>query len=150
MASLWTRRVEVGLRAAAEGLFPTNDEGIPDWQETDLVGRTLDYLEALPPEQRRLVGALYVAIELAPVTVGRVSRLSRLSPERRAETVRAWRTSSNPLLRMLGDALKAQLTMMYLSHPAVGRHTGEVKVTANPPDPYQPRIDPTLLGGGAA
>jgi hypothetical protein len=117
-----------GLSATAEGLFPENDLGAPDWKSTDLTARTLSYLNELPPPQRRLLWVLFFAVELlAPFLAPGFSRFSSLPPRRRAQVVRRWRRSPYFLLRVLGDALKASTTMMYMSHPSVLEHIEERK-----------------------
>jgi hypothetical protein len=122
------RRVEDGIRGASEGLFPENDFGAPDWRDTELVRRMREYMDELPPPQRRLLVLLFVTVELlTPLLLLRPHRFSRLAPERRAQAVRSWRKSRFFLLRLLGDALKASTTMMYMSHPSVVAHIGEYR-----------------------
>ncbi len=122
------RRVEDGIRGASEGLFPENDFGAPDWRQTELVRRTREWMDDLPPPQRRLLVLLFVTVELfAPCLLLVPRRFSRLSPERRAEAVRRWRRSRFFFLRLLGDALKASTTMVYMSHPLVVAHIGEYR-----------------------
>ena len=83
-----------GLTAAAEAMFPANAYGAPDWREAEVVKRTLEYLDELPPMPRRLIIALFTAVELsAPVLIGCRTRFSRLSVERRAEAIRELRAS---------------------------------------------------------
>lgn len=123
-----------GLSATAEGLFPENNLGAPDWKSTDLTARTLSYLNELPPPQRRLLWVLFFAVELlAPFLVPGFSRFSSLTPLRRAQAVRRWRRSPYFLLRVLGDALKASTTMMYMSHPRVLDHIQERKTCDSRP-----------------
>ena len=115
-----------GLTAVAEAMFPANSYGAPDWREAEVVPRTLAYLEELPAMPRRLLLALFTAVELsAPVLVGCRSRFSRLPAGRRAEAIRALQASQFSPKRLIGDALKATLTMMYVSHPKVMAHIGE-------------------------
>jgi hypothetical protein len=115
-----------GLGATVEGLFPENDVGAPDWKATELVPRTLEYFQLLPPPQRRLLWVLFFAVELlAPALMPGFRRFSRHSPRQRASAVRRWRRSPFFLLRVLGDALKASITMMYMSHPRVLAHIEE-------------------------
>jgi len=117
-----------GIRGASEGLFPENDFGAPDWRETELVRRTHEYMDELPPPQRRLLVLLFVVVEvLGALLVLSFGRFSKLAPGRRAEAVRRWRRSRFFLLRLLGDALKATTTMMYMSHPRVMEHIGEYR-----------------------
>jgi hypothetical protein len=130
------QRVADGVRGASEVMFPENDFGAPDWKMTDMVGRTVSYLYELPPPTRRLVMLMFVAIELgAPFLLIGFGRFSRIAPERRLKVLQRWRKSSNPLYRLLVDALKAQLCMMYLSHRAVQFHIKAWKSCDRPGDP---------------
>ena len=115
-----------GLTAVAEAFFPPNAYGAPDWREAEVVPRTLAYLDELPPMPRRLIIAMFTAVELtAPVMVGCRSRFSRLPVERRTEAIREMRASTLAPRRLLADALKATMTMMYVSHPKVMAYIGE-------------------------
>lgn len=126
-----------GVRGTAEALFPINTVGAPDYESTNLVQRTQDYVRGLPPTQRPLVALMFIGIELgAPFIAGGLRRFSRQSPERRVLAVHRWRTSWLFPLRMLGDAVKATLGMIYLSHPTLLRHIGEYKPFANPGDAF--------------
>ena len=126
--TLVERLVSGGIRGASEGLFPENDIGAPDWRETELVRRTREYMDELPPPQRRLLVLLFVVVEIAGAVLAlSFGRFSKLSPARRAEAVRRWRRSRFFLLRLLGDALKATTTMMYMSHPRVVAYIGEYR-----------------------
>lgn len=133
----WVRH---SIAACAEGLFPTNDQGIPDWMSTQVTERTLSYLQVLPPFERHLLGLLYVGIDLVPLLLGHFARLSSLPATRRAELVNAWRVGEITPLRQLGDALKAQLTMMYLSHPQAIAYVGETAICTNDEDVFQPAL----------
>lgn len=120
------RIVVAGVAAAAEAMFPINDFGAPNFRDTDIVPRTLDYLAALPNTQRRLIKLLFAFVELAaPILCGGFGRFSRMSVPRREAAVRGFRSSRFQLLRLLGDALKATLTMMYMSHPLALAYVGE-------------------------
>lgn len=139
----WERRLRDGIAGVAGGLFPNNDLGAPDWEETELVARTRSYMDELPPVQRRMLWTLFVAVELlAPLLVFGFRRFSRHTPERRARVVTRWRRSRFYLLRLLGDAFKACMTMMYMSHPAVIRHLGQFTHCENPDDPLEVPVQP--------
>lgn len=119
-------RATDGLSSIAEAMFPANDVGAPDYVETDVVKRTLAYLDELPPKQARLILLLFIVVELAaPILCLSFRRFSRMQVERRTESIRKWRASKVLLLRLLGDAVKAQMTMMYMSHPRVTAFIGE-------------------------
>lgn len=137
------RRYVAAVYAAAEGLYPPSPNGAPDARDTDLGRRTDLYVRRLPPTVRVQVMALFVAIELlTPVLAPFGGRFSRRSPERRLAAVLRWRASSIYPLRLLGNALHAQLQMLYLSHPAVLRFIGEYKVVAYADDPFPVDIRP--------
>jgi len=119
------RYAEAGLSATAEALFPVNMEGAPDYRTTELVARMLEYWRLLPGRQRRLFLALFAFVELAaPFLIAGFSRFSGLPVGVREQAVRRFRQSEVMPLRLIGDALKASMTMMYMSHPAALAHVG--------------------------
>ncbi len=135
-----------GLAAIAEAMFPENDLGAPDWKGTETVPRTLRYIGELPPAQGRLLLLLFVFVELAaPFLLFRPHRFSRLSVEQRTLAIRRWRASRRLVLRLLGDAIKATMTMMYMSHSSVSAYIGEHKGCARPHDPLLVRHVPGAL-----
>jgi hypothetical protein len=114
------------MRAAGEALFPKNDLGAPDYETTELGLRTEAYVALLPPPQQRLIWLLFIVLELiAPALTFRLGRYSRLPQSAREEVVRTFRRSRFYPLRLIGDAVKAVLTMMYMSHPSVTRYMGD-------------------------
>jgi hypothetical protein len=119
------RYADAGLLATAEALFPVNSLGAPDYRTTEIVARMQEYWALLPGRQRRLLLSLFALVELAaPLLLLRFRRFSRLPVERREQAVRSWRASPYMPLRIVGDALKATTTMMYMSHPAALAHVG--------------------------
>lgn len=133
--SFWMRRTADGIRGTSEVMFPVNDIGAPDWRSTQMVERTVDYIYALPPQMRALLMVMFVAIELgSPFMLSGFGRFSTLSPTRRLKVLQGWRRSWIPLFKLLADALKAQLCMMYLSHKDVQRHIGAWKTCDRPGD----------------
>lgn len=143
----WTRRILDGIDGAAEALFPANDLGAPDWREAQVTPRTLDWMRALPPPQRRLLTVLWLALELVvpwALFVG-LGRFSRLSVERRTRAIRRFRASHVPFVHMLGMGIKAALTMIYASHPAVLRHIGQFAACAHPDDALRLPVRPESL-----
>jgi hypothetical protein len=119
------RHAEAGLSATAEALFPVNDLGAPDYRTTDVVARMLSYLRLVPARQRRLLLSLFALVELgAPLLLLRPGRFSRLPVGVREQAIRRFRASSLLPIRIVGDALKASMTMMYMSHPAALAHVG--------------------------
>jgi hypothetical protein len=132
----WMRRVEACIRACTEVMFPVNDEGAPDWKSTDIVARTIDYLYELPPPTRRLVMTMFVAIEFgATGLLAGIGLFSWQSLGLRTRAIHRWRGHWFLPYAMLADALKAQLCMMYLSHPAVQHYIGAWKTCERPNDP---------------
>ena len=149
LISGWVTR---GIVGAGEAMFPENDYLAPDWRSTELVSRTFGYLDELPPAQRRLLLALFVVTELlGGWLAARPRRFSKLSVASREQAIRGWRASRHALLRMLGDSLKAVLTMPYASHPSVLVHLGEYRSCAHPGDGLPiPHVPDALVRQGAA
>jgi hypothetical protein len=141
------RRVAArGIGGAAEAMFPVNDIGAPDWRDTRMVERMLEHLDELPLRPRRLLLFLFVFVEVAaPLLVPGLRFYSRASVARRTAAIRRWRASGIYPIRLLGDGLKMTLTMIYFSHPAVARYTGEYKTCANPYDMHPVEIRPDAL-----
>jgi len=134
----WHRPLTAGVAAASEATFPQNAIGAPDWKSTDMVRRTFEYLDELPPPQRRLLEALFIFVELATVVLaGRFRRFSKLPVEVRTAAIRRWRASRWLAFRLLGDAIKATMTMIYMSHPSVIRYIEEYRCCARPLDPLK-------------
>lgn len=132
-----------GMRALAEALYPPNDLGAPDGVATDLARRTEAYVRRLPPSIRFQIMLLFAVVEVfAPVLAPLGRRMSRRPPAARLRAVVGWRGSRFYPLRLLGNAIHAQLQMLYLSHPSVVRFVGEYKPVANPGDPFPMRIQP--------
>jgi hypothetical protein len=140
------RRAIDGIRAGSEALFPANDLGAPDWRETEMVPRARAYLGELPPPKRRQVTLLFIVLELVGGLLSlRPRRFSRVAAQRRTAAMQRWRVSKIYLLRVLGDAVKAALTMVYMSHASVVAHIGIYKVCENPDDPFPVPIRPNPL-----
>jgi hypothetical protein len=140
------RRSVDGLRAAAEAMFPENDLGAPDFRATRLVERTLEYMDELPKAQHRLLVYLFLVLELiGGLLAGRLSRFSKLPVQSREAAVRRWRASTVHLLRLLGDSLKATLTMSYASHPDVIAYLGEYRGCAHEEAEFPIRVDAGAL-----
>lgn len=140
------RQLVTGITAASEGLFPPNDFGAPDYRDTQMVQRTLAYLQELPPPQRRLLTLLFIAVEwLAPLLLLFPRRFSRMPAAHRAHAVRTWRRSRFMLVRALGDALKAATTMMYMSHPKVVAYIGEHRACEHATDALGYEVRPSAL-----
>ncbi len=140
------RLLVVGITATCEGLFPVNDLGAPDFRDAEMVERTRRYLRELPPAQRRLVSLLFMAVEfLAPLLLLVPRRFSRLTPGERALAVRRFRLSRFFPVRVLGDALKASTTMIYMSHPRVVAYVGEHRACARAEDPLSYPVRPAAL-----
>jgi hypothetical protein len=130
------RRALDGLEAVAEALFPQNDYGAPDFNATHLVRRMVEYMDVLPRDKRRLLVMLFLLTELAaPLLVPGFSRFSRLPVQVREEAVRRFRQSRFLPLRLLGDALKATTTLIYMSHPLALTYVGAYSTCERPLDP---------------
>jgi hypothetical protein len=135
-----------GILATAEALYPVNDFGAPDYRSTDLALRMLAYLGELPPDKGRLVGALFVSIELgAGLLGGHMGRFSRLPLAERKRLLHAWYERDGSVYAQLVEALKGALGMIYLSHPDVVRHMQSVKTCDRPWDDFKIDVDVTAL-----
>ncbi len=140
-----------GISAASEATFPKTDLAAPDFESTQMVERTLEYLDELPPAQRRLLIVLFVFVELGAVfLIFGFRRFSRLHVRRRTRAISEWRRSRFLALRVLGDSVKATTTMMYMSHPAVLEHIGEYRVCDRPLDRVRLRVLPDALARDAS
>ncbi len=129
-------RAADGLRATVEALYPANDYGAPDFRDADMVSRTFEYWRALPVRQRRLLMSLFALVELAAVLlVPGFRRFSKIPVDRREQAVRNFRRSRFLPLRLLGDALKAATTVIYMSHPSVLKYVGMYSACDRPMDP---------------
>ncbi len=132
----WMNRALPSIAALSEAIFPENEFGAPDWKSTQMLDRTVEYLHELPPPQRRLLLLLFLFVEFASIfLVFGFRRFSKLSATRRTAVIRGWRRSTFFPFRVLGDAVKATTTMMYMSHPSVVEHIGEYRVCDWPSDP---------------
>jgi len=128
--------IEAGIRSVAEALFPDNDYGAPDWRQTDLVNEMLSYMGELPPRAELQLKILFTVVELgAPLLVPCRGRFSSLSIAKRTAVIDSWLKSRVLVFNLLGQALKATLTMIYMSHPAVSAHLGLFKTCDRPGDP---------------
>lgn len=144
--SFWTRCVRRSVGATSEVYFPENDFGAPDWRSTEMVERTMQYLEELPPQARRLLYFLFLSIEwLAPFLLAGLGRFSNRSLAFRQRAIRRWNTSEFFLFRTISEGLKAQLTMTYLSHVDSQKHLGVWKACAREADPYGTPVRPEVL-----
>jgi hypothetical protein len=135
------RRLVDGIRAASEGLFPENDLGAPDWRDTEMVRRTREYIDDLPP-QRRLLVFLFVFVELVA--------LSPLSPrhfQARPSAARRRHAAGGDLAAAAPARRRAQAstTMIYMSHPLVIAYIEEYRICEHPSDPVQYPTRPGAL-----
>jgi hypothetical protein len=91
--------------------------------------------------------ALFALIELGSVLlISGFRRFSRLPVSRREQAVRDFRRSKLLPLRILGDALKASTTFIYMSHPDVLSHIGMVVACERPNDRLTVKADRGALG----
>lgn len=135
-----------GIAGTAEVLYPENDFGAPDWRSTDVVSRTLRYVEDLPPHRSQLVGALFVAADvMLPLALGERPGLGRVPVARRKEAFERWyKEPFSPMGQFVG-ALKATLAMTYFGHPSVVRYIGQVTHCDRPSDPFRIDVDVDYL-----
>ncbi len=112
-----------GFRAVSEALYPDNEFGAPSWRDTEMVPRVAKLWDALPPESRYLLEALYAG--LAPVARMPVAQRFRMFDRMRKSKV--WP------LRFMAEAVKSSSTMVYMSHPAAMAYVGAPVECLAPP-----------------
>ncbi len=114
-----------GFQAVCEALYPDNEFGAPSWRTTDMVARAATHWDALPPQSRLTLEALYAGLELGGSALAPwVGRLSSLPVARRFKMLERMRKSRVWPLRFVAEAVKSSSTMIYLSHPAAMQHIG--------------------------
>ena len=105
------------IEAQAEIFYTKNNQGVPDYQDVDLVSRTEEYLEILPPRQKKLLKSMFVAFEIfIPLAFLRFQPFSKLKKEGRIKIMKFLQRSKFYLIRSTFDSIKAVMAMMYLSH----------------------------------
>ena len=109
------------VNAAGETLFPGHPGLAIDGQQAELAHYAESYLQALGPAQRRLIRAMFILFEQAPLLfpapgLGGFRRFSSLSPEQRLAYFESWSGSRMVLRRMAFSALKAVLILGYFGH----------------------------------
>ncbi len=114
-----------GMVASAEALFPEWPGGI-DFRQADVIARTEAYVLGLPPTQSPLVQLMFLALEiLTPVLSPIGPRFSRRPVQVRLRMIEHWREGWFLPTRLLGDAVRATMVMVYFSHPTVMAVFGE-------------------------
>lgn len=142
----YEKLVARGADALGEVLFPVNDLAAPNWKESDVVGRLLSYTDELPLRMRRLVRLQYAAMQVfGGLLALRPWPFGRLAVKTRHAAFVRMRNSPVLALRLLSDALKASLQMMYFSDPAVQKVMGAFKPETRPDDPFQIEVREGVL-----
>lgn len=114
-----------GFQAVCEAFYPDNDFGAPSWRTTEMVTRVVTLWDALPPQSRLTLEALYAGLELGgSALLPRIGRLSGMSIEKRYKLFERMRTSRAWPLRFVAEAVKSSSTMVYISHPIAARYIG--------------------------
>lgn len=122
-----------GFQAACEALYPDNDFGAPSWQTTDMVARAALLWDALPPQSRLMLEALYAVLELGGGALApRLGRLSAMPIARRYDLFERIRKSRVWPLRFVAEAVKSSSTMVYMSHPDAERYVGVASLCLSP------------------
>ena len=122
-----------GFQAVCEALYPDNEFGAPSWKTTDMVARAATHWDALPPQSRLTLEALYAGLELGGSALAPwVGRLSSLPVARRFKMLERMRKSRVWPLRFVAEAVKSSSTMIYLSHPAAMQHIGAARECLRP------------------
>jgi hypothetical protein len=120
------------VAAAAETLFPPGGAIPTSGCEAGIPSFVDGYAAAVPRHVRLLMRMLFFLVEHATVLFpapgglvgGGMRRFSSLSPEQRASALADWEGSTLFARRLVFTALRAMLTMGYLSSPAVLRALG--------------------------
>lgn len=122
-----------GFVACVEAAFPEGHGHNPDWRMTELDTRFEPWLDALPPETRFMIEALYTTVELGGGILGaRPMPFSLMPVKRRAELINHWRASHLVPLRFLGDAIKSSTAMLYMAHPLAMQRVGVTAACDHP------------------
>ncbi|RME93132.1 MAG: hypothetical protein D6767_01675 [Candidatus Hydrogenedentota bacterium] len=126
------------LESIGRAFFPENDFGAPSWKDVDLVKRTLDMNKMLPPKTGRQLDLLYLAAYwIFPIFVFRIPPLSLYSTKTQTKIFQKMAASRNYFIRSLADAVKASITMVYMSHEKVVKYIGEKDHCPLPNDPFK-------------
>jgi hypothetical protein len=135
-----------GIKGTAQVLYPENSFGAPDWRSAEVVKRTIDYLEELPPHRGQLVGALFVAADvMLPPLMRDIRQLPQVPLHKRQAAFERWyKEPFSPMGQLVG-ALKATLSMAYFGHPSVVSYIGTRKTCERPWDAYKVDVDVNLL-----
>jgi hypothetical protein len=135
-----------GIAGTAEVLYPVNTFGAPNWLDADVVARTVQYLEELPPHRGQLVGGLFVAANVVlPALMGARPGLPYVPLEKRQEAFARWYSEPFSAMGQFVGALKATLSMSYFGHPSVVSYIGTRKVCERPWDEYKVDVDVDFL-----
>ena len=122
-----------GFIACVQAAFPEGHGNNPDWRMTECDTRFEPWLDALPPETRFVIEALYTTVELGGGILGaRPLPFSLMPVQRRAEIINYWRSSHIVPLRFLGDAIKSSTAMLYMSHPLAMQRAGVTSACDHP------------------
>lgn|GEM_PF-2291547 len=114
-----------GFQAVCEAFYPDNDFGAPSWRTTEMMTRVVTLWDALPPQSRLTLEALYAGLELGGAALMPwVGRLSGMSIDKRYKLFERMRKSRAWPLRFVAEAVKSSSTMVYISHPAAARYIG--------------------------
>ena len=117
------------IEASCEVFFPENDEGVPDYRQTNLAQFTYDYLMLLPPKQIFLLKMFYILLGFFPqLLFSSFRKLHNLSPEKRSRLFKRIEKSKIYRLRLIIDGLKANLRMIYLNRPEALAFVGEYRL----------------------
>lgn len=115
------------LDAAAEAMFPEGGAIPLSGLEADLPGYVDRYVDTLPSKKQFQIRLLLLLFEQATIFFpapgrGGFRRFSALGVAQRLAVLEGWNDSGWFVRRLIFMALRAVLTMGYLSHPVALRH----------------------------
>ena len=112
-------------RALAEAMYPEDDERWPAWDQAGTLEELADYLRALVPQKRRMIGLLLAFTELAPLVGPPFRRFTRLETEARRCMLEGWDEGRWAFLNLCSVSLRALFNLAYLSDAEVRQAIGE-------------------------
>lgn len=123
------------VEAMVEALFP-EEPGFPAGLSLGLPARCDEEVWSADPKIALDLKRALLLLELAPLRLGFLSRLSRLEPERRAEAIEAMLRCSNSFFVQAAAGWRQLLHLFYYSHASswsgIG-YEGPLVTTPKPP-----------------
>jgi hypothetical protein len=129
------------ISGCAEIIYPKNNFGAPDWETVEITNRCADYLMQLPFKQRKRIYLVFLVFEYVfPLLFLKYKRFTKLSATNRQKIFNSLHNSKLYIFRLLFDAVKGILSMIYFSSPEVLLYIRYYKKCFNPDDSFEVRI----------